>query len=285
MNKKELRFFVLCISYDIINNINYKLIFLKVLLLSTSSLQGYWIHRTLLIAKKSWFDWIDLVLNKENFDLWDEDYIFSLTKEIWIKVLSITAPSKGVDEESINKIISLAEKLGSQLVTFSPPYFKDSNASWFGEYLTKVKKETNLSVAIKNIEPEFLLLIIPKYKKASFIDIKKITWDTALDVGSIDSNSWVDINKAYRTLWTSIKNIYLSDRQQNKYGLLPGQAWGWISYLPLESFLMKLKTSWYRSFISIKVNSDSLWVWNEELVLQNFKNVISYYNKHYKDYK
>ena len=255
------------------------------LLLSTSSLQGYWIHRALLISKKAWFDGIDLNLTKEDYDLWDKDYMSSLCKEIWVKILSITAPSKGMDEQSINKIISLAETLDCQLVTFSPPYFKDSNVDWFSEYLTKIKKETNISIAIKNIEPEFLLLVIPKYRKASFIDIKKITGDTALDIWSIDSSSWIDINKAYKTLWNSVKNIYLSDRQQNKAWLLPWYAGGGISYLPLESFLMKLKTSWYRWFISIKVDPIYLWAWNEELVLQNFKNIIAYYNKHYKNYK
>jgi hypothetical protein len=80
-----------------------------------------------------------------------------------------------VDEEIINKIASLAERIKAQLVTFSPPYFKDSNASWFGKYLQKIKKEKNISISIKNIEPEFLLLIIPKYRKASFDDMKKIT--------------------------------------------------------------------------------------------------------------
>ena len=255
------------------------------ILLSTTSLTWYWIHRIFLLAKKAGFDWIDINLTKENFDLWDDDYIYDLSREIWIRVQSITAPSKWVDEESISKIVSLAQKLNCQLIVFSPPYFKDSNISWFSEYLSKIKKDTNISIAIKNIEPEFLLLIIPKYRKASFVDIKKITWDTALDVWSIDSSSGLDILKAYKILGNSIKNIYLSDRQQSKTWLLPWNAWWGISYLPLESFLMKLKTTWYRWFISIKVNPEALWAWSEGLVLENFKNIIEYYKKHYKNYK
>jgi hypothetical protein len=51
------------------------------ILLSTSSLNGYGIHRIFLIAKKAAFDGIDLVLTKENFDLWDPEYIYSLSKE------------------------------------------------------------------------------------------------------------------------------------------------------------------------------------------------------------
>jgi hypothetical protein len=66
--------------------------------------------------------------------------------------------------------------------------------------LQKIKKEVSFSVSIKNIEPEFMLLIIPKYRKASFVDIKKITGDTALDLSSVDSSSGTDILKAYKIL-------------------------------------------------------------------------------------
>jgi hypothetical protein len=66
---------------------------------------------------------------------------------------------------------------------------------------------------------------------------------------------------------------------------LPWDAWWWISYLPLESFLMKLKTAGYNWFISVRVNPEALGAWNEWLVLENFKKVIDYYKKHYLDYK
>jgi hypothetical protein len=33
------------------------------------------------MAKKASFDGLDLVLTKENLDLWDEDYIYELSKE------------------------------------------------------------------------------------------------------------------------------------------------------------------------------------------------------------
>jgi hypothetical protein len=45
-----------------------------------------------------------------------------------------------------------------------------------------------------------MLLIIPKYRKASVVDIKKLTGDTALDLSSVDSSSGVDILKAYKIL-------------------------------------------------------------------------------------
>lgn len=251
------------------------------ILLSTSSLSWYWIHRVFSFAKKAWFDGIDLSLSYNDFDLWDENYIKLLSEESGIKVLSITAPSKWLEEDSVDKIISLSKVLGAQVVNFSPPYFKDLNTSWFSKKLAKIKKESKISISIKNVEPEFLLLVIPKYRNSSLVDIKKITWDTSLDLSIIDWSSWIDIIKAQKLLWNSIKNIYLSDKDW----LLPWNSGGGISNLPLESFLMKLKTTAYNWFISLKVNPKELWVWNEELVFQNIEFVMNYYKKYYLDYK
>lgn len=251
------------------------------ILLSTSSLSWYWIHRIFQYAKKAWFDGIDLSLNYNDYDLWDEKYIKSLSDDFWIKVLSITAPSSWLDQDSLSKIINLSDILWSQIVNFSPPYFKDLNASWFSKQLIKIKKETNISICIKNVEPEFLLLVIPKYRNSSLLDIKKITGDTSLDLSFLDWSSWVDIIKAHKILWTTIKNIYLSDKDR----ALPWNAWGWISNLPLESFLMRLKTTSYNWFISLKVDPIELWVWNEELIFQNIENIMKYYKKYYLNYK
>jgi len=252
-----------------------------VILLSTSSLSWYWLHRIFQFAKKAWFNGIDLSLNYTDFDVWDENYVKSLSDDIWIKVLSITAPSRWLEEDSISKIMSLSSVLWTQVVNFSPPYIKDLNASWFSKKLSKIKKESKISICIKNVEPEFLLLVIPKYRNSSLIDLKKITGDTSLDLSFLDGSSWVDIIKAQKILWNTIKNVYLSDKDW----LLPWNAWWWISNLPIESFLMKLKTTAYNWFISLKVNPIELWVWNEELIFQNISNIIDYYKKYYLEYK
>lgn len=255
------------------------------ILLSTSSLNWYWLHRIFLFAKEAWFDWLDLSLTKSNYDLWDENYIKELSIKTWVPVLSITAPSWWMDEKIVDKIIKISIKLWSQLVTFSPPHITDSNSTWFSKHLLKVKRDTHISIWVKNVEPEFLLFVIPKYKNASLYDIKKVTWDTSLDLSSIDSSSSIDIIKAQKLLWSSIKNVYLSDKRWPKSFIMPWSAGGWISYLPIESFLMKLRTTWYNWFITLKVKPQELWVWNQEKLLQNLEYCISYYKKHFLNYK
>ncbi len=255
------------------------------ILLSTSSLAWYWLHRIFKFAHKAWFDWLDLSLWWINYDYWDEEYIKELSDSFNMPVLSITAPARWMNEKKVDKIIWIAWILWTQLVTFSPPHFSDKKTTWFTRYLLKVKRDTHISIAIQNVEPKFLFFIIPEYKNATLFEIKKITWDATLDLSSIDPNSWMDILKAQKMLWSSIKNIFLSDKHWSKSWILPWWAWGWISYLPLESFFMKLKISWYNWFISLKVKPSELWVWTEEKVLQNLDYSISYYKKHFLNYK
>jgi len=251
------------------------------LLVSTSSLNGYGLHRIFSFVKKAWYDGIDLVLTKSNYDTWNADYIKSLIDEFWVPVLSITAPNRGLNEKKVDLIIDIAKKVWAQNITFFPPYLTDKNTTWYTRYLSKVKRDTNLSISIANVEPKFIFFVIPEYKNASLLEIKKITWDTALELSAIDSSSGLDILKAQKYLGSSMKNIYFSDKHWPKKGILPGLAGGGTSYLPLESFLMKLRASGYAAFITLKVNPREMWVWTEEKVLQNLDYFKSYYKKHF----
>jgi sugar phosphate isomerase/epimerase len=256
-----------------------------VILLSTSSLNWYGLHRIFQFAHKAWYDWIDIALWKINYDYWDEEYIKELSKAFNLPVLSITAPAKWMNQKKVDRIVKIASTLWSQLITFSPPHFSDKNTSRFTRYLLKVKRDTHISIAIQNVEPKFLFFIIPEYKNSTLYEIKKTTWDATLDLSSIDWSSWMDILKAQKMLWSSMKNIFLSDKHGNKVWILPWQAWWGISYLPLESFFMKLKTTGYNGFITLKVKPSELWVWTEEKVFQNLEYAINYYKKHFLNYK
>ena len=255
------------------------------ILLSTSSLHWYWLHRIFKFAHKAWFDGLDIALSRLNFDLWDKDYIKELSDSYNMPVLSITAPTRGMNQKKVDKIVDMALKLWVQLITFSPPHFTDKNITRFTKYLLKVKRDTHITIAIQNVELKYILYIIPEYKNATLYEIKKITGDTSLDLSNIDSASGMDILKAQKMLWSSMKNIFLNDKHWSKAWILPWWAWGWISYLPLESFLMKLKISWYNWFITLKVKPSELGVWTEEKVIQNLDYSMSYYKKHFLNYK
>jgi len=252
------------------------------LLLSTISFNWYGLHKIFDFAKEANYDWIELVLSKSNYDFWDEDYVLYLIKEFNLPVLSIKAPKRWMTEKVVDRILSLALKVWAQNITFTPPHFRDKNVTWYLKYLSKIKKNNHLSISIENVEPKFILFVIPEHKDSSLRQIKKITGDTSLVLSSIDQSSGEDIIKAQKVLWASIKNIYFSDTYWPKKWLLPGNAWGGTSYLPLESFLMKLKAISYNGLITLEITPRELWVWNNEKILNNLKFFKNYYKKYFK---
>lgn len=255
------------------------------LLLSTSSLKWYWLHKIFEIAKKSNYDWLDLVIDDKNFDTLDKDYLKSLSDSFWVYVLSITAPDRGLTKSLIDQIVLIAETLKSQVINFYPPNIIDKNSEWYNEYINNIKKEKRISVAIQNVEQRFKYFILPEYKNSNLLELKKITWDTALNIENLDKQAWLDLWKLQTSLWNTVKNVFLSDKNGSKDGLLPGSAGWWMSFLPLESFLMKLKTLWYDSFITLRVKPKSLQAWLEEAVLFNLEQAKKYYEKHFLNYK
>ena len=255
------------------------------LLLSTSSLTWYWLHHTFALAKKAWFDWIDLCIEHNLYDTWDREYISSLIEQFSLPVLSMSAPSTKLNEEKVDQIINIAKHIGAEVVSFSPPHISDKNTKWFRQYLPKIKKEEWITFSVQNVAPKFLFFIIPEYKNSTLEQIKKTTGFTTLDVGGVDVSSGIDLTKAYDLLGSSIKNIFLSDRDSNgKEGLLPGNAWNGVSHLPLESFLMKLKKNNYTWHISLKINPNELFVGDEEKIQEQFVQFQNYYHKYYTNF-
>jgi len=254
------------------------------LLLSTASLTGYGLHRIFEFAKKSGYTGLDITLWTLNFDLWDEDYIAELVKQFDLPVLSLTAPSKWMSREKLDKILVMAKKLSVQMITVSPPHITDRDTKWFGSLLMKIKKDTHISICVQNVEPKFLFFVIPEYRNATFTQIKSVTGDTTFDILGVDSSSSMDILKAQKMLGSSIKNIFFSDKHGMKRWILPGWAGGWISYLPLESFLMKLKSVGYSGYITLRVDPREIGVWNAERVEQNLEYMKNYYIKHFEKF-
>lgn len=255
------------------------------LLLSTSSLKWYGIHKIFTIAKKSKYDGIDLVIDEKNYDTLDEKYLKWLSDAFEVPVLSLTAPEKSLNKLKMDKIVKIAETLKVQVINFFPPHISDKNMTFFPKYLNKIKKELRIAVTLQNVEQKFMLFVIPEYKNSNLLDLKKMTWDTALNISSLDKTSGIDLQKAQNMLGNTLKNIFLSDKTGMKDGLLPGDAGGWVSHLPIESFLMKLKSAGYNGFFSLKVRSTELGVWDEEKVLYNLELVKKYFTKYFIDYK
>lgn len=263
--------------YDIFIHFSY----IRMLLLSTSTLTWYGLHRVFDFAKRAWYDGIDISLGIMNFDLWDADYILSLIETYNIPVVSLTAPSKDMSSSKFNEIIELGAKLSVRSISFAPPHIMDKDTKWF-HTLSQAQKTTEIALCVHNVESTFLFFVIPEYRNATFEKIKAVTWNASLDILAVENSSQMDIMRAQAVLWSSLKNIYLADKSTTTKWILPGTWKGGLSYIPLESFFMKLGASWYMGDVSLKVSPKEVWVWDAKRVLEHLGEVKKYYLTHFK---
>lgn len=223
-------------------------------LLSTSSLEGYGLHRIFKYAKHGWFQGIDLVVDFNQFDTFDANYISALAKENTLPVISITAPERKLNKKQFDQILILADDLGVQIVNIHPPHRLDRERDWFWEYLQIIaQKYPNVIINIINAPPKTWLFIISEYGDARPETIKKITAHTALSIENVDPESGVDLMKTFVLLGSTMNFVYLSDKNDDKTGLFPGE---WT--MPLESLLIKMQDVGYTGHFALSVSPESL---------------------------
>ncbi|MDD2515943.1 MAG: hypothetical protein PHF46_02885 [Candidatus Gracilibacteria bacterium] len=230
------------------------------LLLSTSTLKGYGLHKIFKICKESGYDGLNLDLSKQDFDTQNAEYIKELSDFFGVNVVSITSYERKMSNNVVDEIIKMAGILGTKIINFYPPLRTDGDGNWFNEYLPIIKKKNpDLIISIISVEPKTFLFFIPEYKDATLTAIKKITGETTLNISSVDPASGFDLMKTFSVLGNSIHNIFLSDKTGTKGEMLLGYG-----EMPLESFLIKLKQSGYDRSFTLKVNAKDILAGDDE---------------------
>lgn len=237
------------------------------------------------ITKESGFDGIDLHLQENAYDLWDKKYLKELIEKVKIPIISLSITPQKMDNEKLEKIIEIAKYIGVEIINFFPPHRGEKDVSWFKKGLKEAQEKNNILISVQNVPLKFIFFIIPEYKNTTLDQIKSITWNASLDIENISLSSGMDIQKATKILGSALKNIYLNDKNDEKKWLIPWSANGSMSYLPLESFLMQLKTNEYKWFFSLKVSPKELGVWDEKIVLEKLGKLKEYYEKYFLYFK
>ncbi len=247
------------------------------LLLSTASLDGYWLHKTFLLAKEAEYDGIDLSIDFDNFDSCNASYIDSLVQLSGISVESISAPERRVTKRQVDEVISIASELGVPLVNLHPPHRLDKEKDWFGEYLRILEgKYPDITIAVTNAPPKTWLFIISEYGDARPETIKKITSHTALSIGNVEPESGIDLMKTFTLLGNTISHVYLSDKTEEKNYLFPGEG-----NMPLESLLIRMKEAGYTWPFSLLINPTELWAGNDARVIERLMDVRRFLDRYY----
>ncbi|MDD2693899.1 MAG: TIM barrel protein [Candidatus Gracilibacteria bacterium] len=247
------------------------------LLLSTSSLAGYGLHKVFLLAKEAKYDGIDLVIDFDQYDTCNAEYIASLVEISGVKVESISAPERRVTKKQVDEVLAIAGKLGVSLVNLHPPHRLDKEKDWFGEYLTILEaKYPNITIAVTNAPPKTWLFIISEYGDARPETIKKITSHTALSIGNVEPESGIDLMKTFTLLGNTINHVYLTDKTEEKNYLFPGEG-----NMPLESLLIRMKESGYNGPFTLLVNADELSAGEDEQVIKRLQEARSFLERYY----
>lgn len=237
------------------------------LLLSTASLKGYSLHHASLICRDAGFDGLDLHIDESDADTLDGAYLTDLVKGTGVPIIAITAIERRMESKMLEEIFSVAEMVGAKSVNCYPPHRLDKKPQWFPtEIASYQKKYPEISVNIVNVEPKTILWILPEHKDARPDILKKITGNTALDIGHVDESSGMTLIKTLSLMGNSIKHVYLSDRSETKTGLPLGKG-----TLPIESFLTKLKDGGYTGTITLDIDARFLSIGTQEKTMSHLR--------------
>ncbi len=248
------------------------------LLLSTVSLTGYWLHKVFLLAKEAGYDWLDLSIDFDLFDTIDAQYIDSLIQSSAISVHSLTAPERRLTKKHFDQILSLASELGVGIVNVHPPHRLEKEKDWFWEYLKIIaSKFPNIIVNIINAPPKTWLFVISEYGDARPETIKKITEHTALSIRNVDPASGVDLMKTFILLGSTMWLVYISDKTEEAEGLFPGEG-----NMPLESLFIKLTDVEYDGHFALDVDAKWLEAWDDKIVVERLMEAKKFLAKYYK---
>ncbi len=247
------------------------------LLLATTSLKGYGLHKIFLLAKAAGYDGIDLMIDFDEYDTCNAGYIASLVELSWTKVESITAPERRVTKKQVDEVLRIAASLGVPLVNLHPPHRLDKEKDWFGEYLRVLEsKYPNITIAVTNAPPKTWLFIISEYGDARPETIKKITSHTSLSIANVEPESGIDLMKTFTLLGNTISHVYLSDKREEKNLVFPGEG-----DMPLESLLIRMREAGYTWPFSLLVDPRELSAGEDALVIERLQEAQKFLLKYF----
>ncbi len=252
------------------------------LTLSSDTLNGYGLDYIFSLAKKCWFDGIELAIWK-NFDSQNPEYVKELSEKHKIKVYGIQT-SASLNKKEMNKALDLCEALNCTNININAPKFFNYRAFDFIKSNLKNYITSNKDINFSIINPEdssFFVLPLPKYRFNNIVEIiKKYGSYVSLDITNIDEESFED--EFYRKLedfLPYISTIYLSDKDKNGTShLIPGE---WVLKIP--SFLKKLKEKKYNNNICVKIDINKADLADNEKTELILKKAVNYYKEYYKD--
>ena len=233
------------------------------LAITTDSFAGYGLDRIFSFVAEAKLDGVEIVIRHGDFDSYDSDYLKSLSKRYKVPIIGISTPVNNMSAEKASKVVNLAEEVGADFVTLTPPDIFDFNyKKWIKEEIKPLQKKKKVHIGLINPPFKTFLGILPKFAFNNIFDLKGLD-DLVFDVNNAASKS-EPLLEVYSVLKQNIKYIHLSNtHQDHDHTLLPN------GNLPLESFLTRLTRDKFKGPIALKLNPKALEVGKIDKMMDN----------------
>ena len=218
-------------------------------LLSTDTLNGYWLDLIFQIAKNIGFDGLDIALRK-SFDVRNNYYVKKLIEKYNLPIYIIQT-SRNLNRSELNYAVDLAKFLEIKNININSPTYWNIKAYKFIKDDVKYYKKQNPNIKFSIINATEDIIILPKYRFSNIVEIiKKYNFYLALDIAFLKEEDIDKLLKKLSTFIPYITTVYLSDRSKNDKTHIP--LWEWILKLP--TVLKKFKQHEFDWFFSLKLN-------------------------------
>ncbi len=243
------------------------------LAITTDSFAGYGLDRTFELAAKAGLEGIEIVIRHGEFDTQNADYLNELSKRHHLPIIALSTQVE-MSGEKASRVIDLAEKIGTSLITLTPPDIFDFNyKKWLKEEAPTLRKKRKIKIALVNPPIKTMLGILPKYAFNDVYDLKQLD-DIAFDTSNVIGRTepLLDI---YSVLKSKIRHVHLSNaKHEQTHTLLVN------GIIPLESFLTHLARDKFEGALTLKLDPKALDVGDDEKVIKNIQDCRKFVEKY-----
>jgi len=244
------------------------------LTLSTGSLYKYGLTRIFDLAKEFGYEAIELVINSDCYDTYQESYLKEVIKNSQIPIVGLSTPVSTSKAKTIRNALKLAEKLSIPNLIVRPPFFTDFRfTSWFKRELPKIQNKTKVNIAVVNV-PAGKSFILPKFALGNINELKRYN-HVCLDTSHLVSRK-IDLMRVYQLFKSRLSFIHLSNWHKNNEHWMVNEG-----ILPLESFLTKLAKDGYQGPIAVKLNLENMGGDDLTVVRKQLKACKDFYDEYY----
>lgn len=245
------------------------------LAITTDSLIGYGLDKVFELAKKSELEGIEVVIRHGEYDTQNAEYLKSLSKRHDLPIISLST-QVDMSAEKAKKVIDLAEKIGVDTITLTPPDIFDFNyKKWLKDEMPILRRKRKVKIALVNPPTKTVFGILPKYAFNDILELKKLD-DIAFDTSNVSgrTESLLDV---YGALKPKIRYVHLANtKHEMDHTLLASGS------VPLESFLIRLARDGFQGPLTLKLDPRALGVGKDKRVLNNIADCKKFVDKYFR---